>query len=153
LALFTHPSGRPTLHFDEGRGSTGESFTLHLDLKPALDLMFHVCKQWSERFEHTCRWDEQLPGAPPPTARATPQTPIPIQFEVVDSPNFLRVDLKIDWIQWMEQFLGKGSGNAAHETWRKVSLSSGTLRLELLGPTQPLNELRPLLQEERLKRL
>lgn len=153
VALFAHPSGRKTFFFDSATPFTpGNIPSLHLDLAPAFDLLKSVCARWQKELKISCAWDARIPGSPVSTP--APARSIAVGFLRGDSST-LQLLLKIDWVQWMEQFLHDFAAKRFPEpaTWQRIGLDSATLRLDLIGEDPLLPELKRILQEERLKRL
>jgi len=155
MSIFSHPSGRKTLFLQDSISpSPSQSDILRVNLGEALELLGAVCPRWKKELAMSCAWDAKIPGAP--TGSARERSAIPIGFETPSNAP-LKLQLKIDWVQWLEQFLhdfaSAQSAPASSETWKKISLDSGTLRLDLQGSDPRLVDLKRILQEERLKRL
>jgi hypothetical protein len=156
LALFSHPSGRRTFWFSPTPDT--ENPSVRLDLGTALEVLKIVCARFEKSAGHHCSWDSKIPGAPTQPPSKTKPLPLAFASSTLSESRALRLELKIDWVQWMEQFLrslasGSEKADSNPAPWRTISLESGTLRLEVLGSDPSTEELRRILQEERLKRL
>jgi hypothetical protein len=155
LALFSHPSGRRTFWFSPSARDGVP--TVQLDLGTTIEVLKIVCARF-EKAGHLCAWDTNIPGAPSPPVSKSKPLPLAFASSKLSESKDLRLELKIDWVQWMEQFLrslATSSENADPNLapWHTISLESGTLRLEVIGSDSTAGELRRILQEERLKRL
>lgn len=156
LALFSHPSGRKTFWISESPGPTSPS--IQIEMGPAIELLKVVCSRFEKSADAQCAWDQSIPGALPETPSKATRLPLAFASSTLSESHELRLELKIDWIQWTQQFLsslasGSENTDSSRVPWRTISLAAGTLRLEILGTDPKAQALRRILQEERLKRL
>lgn len=151
LGVFSHPSGRKTFYFDAGLPVQDAGVvTLKLDLASLRQTFAPVCSRWSKDLDLSCEWDAGIPGGVPAAPSAGPKS-IRLSFKT-DEASSRPPLLKIDWVQWIEQFLMNHAKPGVSATWQTLSLDQGTLRIEV-PDSEDMAPARKILQEERLKNL